>query len=39
MVPSWSRRRCSGGWVENSEERLNPGATAGAKKNALYGSA
>jgi hypothetical protein len=35
MAPSWSRRRSSGGWVENNEERLNPGAAAGAKKKAL----
>ena len=32
---SWSSRFSSGGCVENNDERVKPGATAGAKKNAL----
>ena len=36
---SCSRRRSRGGWVANSDEKLNPGASAGAKKKAFSGSA
>ena len=35
MRPSWSSRFSSDGWVENSDDRLNPGEMAGVKKKAL----